>query len=310
MTYPLPATFSGSATVTNTNINNWSALINALALTLAGVPMMPTARVATTGAETFTITAGTVTTINGTTIDGVTVSATGAANGLGDYILIKDAPAASGVGSTYSTQPANGLYQVTAVATNITLARATQMSAAATAGAGPNSPDGMLCGVMAGTVNIGNAWWVSAPNNPSAAFTYGSTAIAFTQALVTPLSGQVLANKRIAKRVGTMTSSATPAINTDLYDTFKITLQAVPITSWTVTGTPQDRDELTLCITDNGTTQNVSWTGFTHISSGVASVPNTTSPGNKMTLKFVYDADYTAWALIAADVGGYNASGP
>src|ERR1700691_3094891 len=101
MTYPLPATFSGSATVTNTNINNWSALINALALTLAGVPMMPTARVATTGAETFTITAGRVTTTNGTTIDGVTVSAPGAANGLGDYILIKDAPAASGVGSTY-----------------------------------------------------------------------------------------------------------------------------------------------------------------------------------------------------------------
>jgi hypothetical protein len=307
MTYPLPFAFGSSATVTNTNINNWSQLINALAVILAGVPMLPTARVATTGVETFTIVAGSVTTINGTTIDGVTITSSGAVNGSGDYVLIKDAPAATGVGSPNSTQPANGLYQVVAVATNISVVRATQMSAAATAGAGPNGPDGMLIGVMAGTINIGNAWWVSSPNNPSAAFTYGSTAIAFSQALVTPLSFQALANKRIIKRVGAVASATSNviSINTDLYDTFKITALAAPINSWTITGTPQDRDELTLCITDNGTSQNVAGWSTWAWSSGVAFLPVTTPAGNKMTLKFVYDADYTKWVLLAADLSGY-----
>jgi hypothetical protein len=307
MTYPLPVNFGSGSTVTNTQINNWSELINTLALIVAAEPMMPTAHVATTGAETYTIAAGTVTTINGTTIDGVAVSATGAVNGGGDYILVKDAPATSGAGSANSTQPANGLYQVTAVATNITVVRASQMAAGATAGAGPPSPAGMLIGVMAGTINIGNAWWVSSPNNPSAAFTYGSTAIAFTQALVTPLSVQTLANKRIMKRVGNIASSATPAIDTDLYDIFQITTLATGIKGFTITGTPQHGDRLELEITDNGTSQSIGgWSTWPVIPSGVANPPPATSPGKKMTLMLKYDATYNTWVCMAVDAKGYN----
>ena len=51
-----------------------------------------------------------------------------------------------------------------------------------------------------------------------------------------------LTNKRVTKRVETVTSSATPASNTDSYDVTKITGLAVAITSLTsgLTGTPVD----------------------------------------------------------------------
>ena len=119
---------------------------------------------------------------------------------------------------------------------------------------------------------------------------------------------QTLTNKRVTKRVGSTASTATPTINTDSYDTYKITALATGITSWTPSGTPADRDELTITIKDNGTAQNLSWYtpgSIDFISSGVAGLPNVTSAGRKMTLKFVYDADILGWVLIAADINGY-----
>ena len=294
MTYPLPTNFSTGGTVTAAQFDNTNTLVNTLWTLVAGVPMMPTARVATTGVETFTIASGSVTAIAGNSIDGVTVA-------VNDYVLVKDSPATTGTGNVNSTEPANGLYQATAVATNISLSRATQMSAS---GAAP-TPAGMLIGVMAGSVNIGNAWWVSSPNS-EAAFTYGTTAISFSQALVTPLSVQTLANKRGVKRVGTVASSATPAIDTDNYDTYKITALAANITGWTITGTPNDRDELTITITDNGTSRSLGGWSTWAISSGTTAFPISTPAGKKMTLRFLYDADYTVWVLVAIDNLGYS----
>lgn len=303
MTYPLPTNWATANTFTPTNMNNVAALVNAMWLLLAAVPAMPTARVATVGTETFTIAAGSVTTIAGSTIDGVTVSATGAANGFGDYVLVPNAPATTGVGAgagVLSTQPANGLYQVTAVATNITLARATSMSASGAA----STPAGMSVLVMAGTVNTGLGFEVTSPAS-SAAFTYGTTPINFSLSSITPTGIQTLTNKRITKRVGNTASSATPAINTDNVDVYKITALATNITGWTITGTPGDCDELAIVITDNGTPRNIAWAGSPFESSGVASLPNVTPKGNTMRLKFVYDAVDSSWVLMAVDVVGY-----
>lgn len=53
---------------------------------------------------------------------------------------------------------------------------------------------------------------------------------------------QTLTNKRITKRTGTATSSATPTINTDNVDFYSLTAQAVDITSFTtnLSGTPTE----------------------------------------------------------------------
>jgi hypothetical protein len=124
------------------------------------------ARAATTGAETYTIASGSVTQINGTTIDSVTPN-------IGEYILVKDAPATSGVGSPSSIQPGNGLYMVTGNTTNLSLSRATGQS-------GSNVPAGDYVFIEAGSTYASNGWVVSTPSS-GAAFTYGTGNIQWTQ---------------------------------------------------------------------------------------------------------------------------------
>ena len=123
------------------------------------------ARVATTAAETYTVSSGNVTQISGTTVDSVSVA-------VGDHIVIKDAPAASGAGSANSTQPGNGIYEVTNNTTNLSLSRVTEMS-------GSVVPAGLSVYVQAGA-NAGNAFVVTTPSS-NAAFTYGSDSIAWTK---------------------------------------------------------------------------------------------------------------------------------
>jgi hypothetical protein len=159
--YPLSTSFSTSQAASDVNNTNdvdnyaWGAVDSA--------PV--SVRVATTGSETYALTSGSVTTINGTTIDGVSVA-------VNDAVLIKDAPASSGTGSPLSSQPGNGLYYVTAVATNISLSRAATMSPT---GAQAN-PAGRVVYVRAGTANALTQWMVKSPNGV-AAFTYGTTAM-------------------------------------------------------------------------------------------------------------------------------------
>lgn len=126
----------------------------------------PSARVAT-ATETLTIASGSVTQIAGTTVDGVSVA-------IGDYILIPNAPASTGAagGSTFSTQPANGLYKVSANTTNLTVARAPEQS-------GSIQPAGDYVFVEAGTY-AGGGFVVTTPSSTSG-FTYGSSNIAWTQ---------------------------------------------------------------------------------------------------------------------------------
>lgn len=124
------------------------------------------ARAATVGTETYTIASGSVTQISGTTIDGQSPN-------VGEFILVKDAPASSGTGSVGSSQPGNGLYSVTGNTTNLSLSRASDET-------GSNSPAGAYTFVEAGTTWAATGWVVTTPST-NAAFTYGTGNIAYTQ---------------------------------------------------------------------------------------------------------------------------------
>lgn len=134
--------------------------------TAQGLSPKNSARCATTGAETYTIAAGSVTQISGTTVDGVSPA-------INDYILVKDAPSASGAGSANSTQPGNGLYIVTNATTNLTLSRAADMNAA-------TEVPGAFVFVEGGTANATTGWVVSAPSTATG-FTLGTNNIHWTQ---------------------------------------------------------------------------------------------------------------------------------
>jgi hypothetical protein len=166
----------------------------------AGGSFKTSVRVATVGTETFTISSGVVTQIAGTTIDGVSVAS-------GDRVLIKDAPASTGVGSASSTQPGNGIYVVGTVSANIPVSRATDM-------AGSNSPLGALVAVEAGTTVPG---WIFQVSNPTAAgaFTWNTTSLAWGIAYANNL---VVTNYAVAKSTLTTkgdiyvaTGASTPA---------------------------------------------------------------------------------------------------
>jgi len=88
-------------------------------------------------------------------------------------------------------------------------------------------------------------------------------------------------------RVGSTTSSATPTINTDNVDIYKLTAQAADITSFTtnLSGTPNDGDILEIQITGTAT-RAITW-GASFVSSTVA-LPTTTDGTATLTVVLQY----------------------
>lgn len=154
--------------------------------TAQGLDVKASARIATVGTESFTVTAGSVTTIAGTTVDGVTLA-------INDRLLIKDAPLATGTGSANSNQAGNGIYVVTANTTNLTVVRSTDQS-------GSFNPMGDFVFIEAGTVNVAAGFTVTIPNT-NAAFTYGTGTIQWTQFSG---AGQIIAGTGITKTGNTI----------------------------------------------------------------------------------------------------------
>lgn len=112
-------------------------------------------------------------------------------------------------------------------------------------------------------------------------------------------STNTLTNKRITKRVGTTTSSGTPTINTDNFDYYSLTAQAVTITSFTtnLSGTPTDAQTLWISITDNGTARGITW-GASFEASTVA-LPTTTVISTRLDVGFVWNAVTSKWRCVA-----------
>lgn len=103
-----------------------------------------------------------------------------------------------------------------------------------------------------------------------------------------------LTNKRITARVDSTASSATPAINTDNVDTYKLTAQAVDITSFTtnLTGTPTDDQILHIVIIGTGA-RAITW-GSKFEASTVA-LPTTTVGTDRLDVYFIWNTNTSKW---------------
>ena len=136
----------------------------------------------------------------------------------------------------------------------------------------------------------------------------GSAAIAISK-ISTGLSGsivgtsdtQTLTNKRVTRRVVTVTQSATPTINTDNTDIAHITGLAQAITSFTtnLSGTPVNGDTLVISITDDGTGRAITW-GASFESSGNVTLPTTTVASTRLDVGFLYNTVTSKWRCVAA----------
>lgn len=145
-------------------------------------------KVATTGAESYTIATGAVTQITGTSIDGVTLA-------VGDRILVKNAPAATGAGagagSANTSNPANGIYVVTNATTNLTVQRSTDADVSAEVTAG------LFVFVAEGTAGADNGYVLTTND----AITLNTTGLTFTQFSG---AGQVVAGAGLTKTGNTI----------------------------------------------------------------------------------------------------------
>jgi hypothetical protein len=213
--------------------------------------------------ETIQITSGNATGFTGLTVDGVTVA-------IGDPILVPNAPATTGAcgGSVLSSQPANGLYTVTGITTNITMTRSIQMAASV-------GPFGALVYVVTGPTwgSVGLA--VTTPNN-EAAFTYGTGNIGFTQwnGLADVTTGNVLTKSGNQISVNTMATgtaiignAGTPTITAI---TGAITLGATGV----VTAVPSANNTYALGSSTNAFTGAYLSNGGTNITSLVSGASN------------------------------------
>ena len=185
------------------------------------------------------------------------------------------------------TAPAqNGLFQVTtAGATGVAtiLTRVPAMNSAA------DFPGSWVIVGGAGSMFSATVWVCTATGSP----VMGTTALPFVQPLY-------------KKRVITVTNPTTLTLNTNTFDVCKVTGLAQPVFITASGGTPADRDQFTLCITDVGSPQQLIWDMTVFTSFGVVGgLPGATSGGKKTTMQFVCDADYSKWALAAVDSVGY-----
>jgi len=108
-----------------------------------------------------------------------------------------------------------------------------------------------------------------------------------------------LTNKRITARVTTITSHATPTINTDDCDAVTITALAEAITSMTtnLSGTPTNFQKLIFRIKDNGTARAITWGAS--FQSGSVTLPTTTTLGKTLMVGLIYDSVDSKWTCEA-----------
>lgn len=120
-----------------------------------------------------------------------------------------------------------------------------------------------------------------------------------TGSVVTVDSTQSLSNKRLTPRVTTITSSATPTINTDNCDAVTITALATAITSMTsgLSGTPVNFQKLMIRIKDDGTARAITW-GASFASRGVT-LPTTTIISKVLTVGLIYNSVTSTWDCVA-----------
>ncbi len=110
---------------------------------------------------------------------------------------------------------------------------------------------------------------------------------------------QTLTNKRITKRVVTVTVAAAPAINIDNGDIFTITSQNAAITSMTtnLTGTPTSGQKIIIEILDDGTARAITWGAS--FASGPATLPTTTILSKWLYVGFEYSSSRSKWICMA-----------
>lgn len=150
------------------------------------------------------------------------------------------------------------------------------------------------------TLTIANGKTLTANETLTLAGTTGTISFQGTDTYVGRATTDTLTNKRFTPRVGSTTSHANPSINTDNFDIYKLTAQAVDISSFTtnLTGTPTDGQVLIIQITGTAA-RAITW--GTAFEASTIALPTTTVSTNMLTVGFLYNSVTSKWRCMASN---------
>lgn len=125
----------------------------------------------------------------------------------------------------------------------------------------------------------------------------GASSLA-SASIPTYTSTNTFTNKRITRRSGSTTSSATPTINSDSYDLYQLTAQAVDITSFTtnLSGTPNHGDLLEIEVTGTAA-RNITWGAS--FADGAEALPTATTTTETTDVLLKWNATDSKWVCMA-----------
>ncbi len=134
--------------------------------------------------------------------------------------------------------------------------------------------------------------YAALPNQPANTALIGYLLVTDASAGAAP---DLSAYATIDPRVLNITSSATPTINTSLYDVVNITALSVAITSMTtnLSGTSGNFKTLTISIKDNGVARAITWGA--KFASLYATLPTTTIVGKTLSVGLRYNTSTNIW---------------
>ena len=120
---------------------------------------------------------------------------------------------------------------------------------------------------------------------------------------VTPTNAITFTDKRWTQRTAPLTTtvSATPSFNMDTYDCYKVTAQAVNITSMTISGTPADGDIRAFELTAASGSVSIAWPS--NVVSSTVTLPTTiTTTTQVVILRYQTNSSYGNNKYICAKV--------
>lgn len=278
-------TITGDATSAGSSFDG--SANNTNALTLATVNSNVGTFGSATQASQVTVNAkGLVTAASNVTVTPAVGSITGLGTGVATALAVNVGSAGSPVinGGALGT-PSSG------TVTNLTGTASINING--TVGATTPTTGSFTTVTTSGNIELGNA--------SDTTLSRSSAGVIAVEGVVIPSisSTNTLTNKRITKRVGTTTSSATPTINTDDVDMYRLTAQTADITSFTtnLSGTPTDGQTLIISITGTAA-RAITW-GSSFEASTVA-LPTTTVSTNRLDVGFIWNTATSKWRCIAS----------
>lgn len=165
---------------------------------------------------------------------------------------------------------------------------------------GPTGPAGSngANGANGATGPTGSSGVISVTGPITNSGTATSAILGVDSTVVITTGTQTLTNKRVTKRVGSVTDSATPTPNADTDDLYIITALTQTATFGAPTGTPAQGQQLMIRVKDNGTARTLAWNAAYRASADL-SLPTLTVVNKTLYLGFIYNSTDTKWDLIS-----------